>query len=435
MKMTINTRRMWHVLLLLAGCAGEDPASRPAPNAQPSAPPPPKMVQQPAPQAAPPLVPQKKIEPATPPVVKNSLPPGAAPGDIFLKLPADRGNFTIITDGDGTREADWFVAVRPAQGSNATSFLMVTPAGATGSSGRTTSTRLPENFSVVAEAGATSDGWPRRIRSQIDGAEMAFVPGGVFVFGREGGGEQVLPAQPVELDPFYMDVTEVTLDRYERYRAAVREERRLAPLPINADASPDLPALGIEWGEAVRYAQWAKKSLPTEAEWELAARGPKSFDRPWGPGRAVWHVQRDVGQIDPVGMFPTDRSPFGLLDMAGNAREWTRDFYGVEQTDASRTRGGTAVRNPTGPKRPALANHRVIKGGGPDWELWNRSSAGMSAPPPDVGFRCILRVARDGNTVSVRTLDGERAEKDADTAAPASERPRSRNVRSPSSGL
>jgi formylglycine-generating enzyme required for sulfatase activity len=253
---------------------------------------------------------------------------------------------------------------------------------------------------------------------------LAFVPGGLFQMGLEDGDDKTLAAQPVELDAYFMDLTEVTVGQYRNFVQALREDRRQVPLPKNADAPPEHPVLGVSWGDAVRYAEWAGKSLPTEAEWEFAARGPNSFICPWGNGRAVWDGHREVGQIDAVGSFTTDQSTFGILDLGGNAKEWVFDLFSENRDTFGAS--GASIKNPTGPRRASIANHRVVKGGGPHWELWHRSSAGMSAPTADIGFRCVLRVARRGNSVIVRTLEGDKK------AAPAPvERPRRQDPRAP----
>jgi formylglycine-generating enzyme required for sulfatase activity len=236
---------------------------------------------------------------------------------------------------------------------------------------------------------------------------MALVPGGVFLFGHGGESDHALAAHPVELDPYYIDITEVTLGQFEAFMDAMRSDGRLVPTPANAGASQSHPALGVAWGDALRYAEWAGKALPTEAEWELAARGPQTFVHPWGNGRAVWATHREIGQIDAVGSFNTDRSVFGVLDTAGNAREWVFDLYADKTAHSAGSLGGAAVKNPTGPRRPSLANHRVIKGGGPHWELWHRASGNMSAPPPDVGFRCVLRMTHEEGALKARAPEEE----------------------------
>jgi formylglycine-generating enzyme required for sulfatase activity len=107
--------------------------------------------------------------------------------------------------------------------------------------------------------------------------------------------------------------------------------------------------------------------------------------------------------------FRTDISPYGVFDLAGNAREWCSDSYSdVAYQEATRN-GETVVRNWPGPKRAVIANHRVVKGNGPDWMSWHRRPAHMRTPGNDVGFRCVLR--------GVMTGDGE------DDATESADRP------------
>ncbi len=353
---------------------------------------------------------------------------GVDPNDVFLALPADHGNFAIVDDTGASGGNDWFVAVRPAAGADSSSFFVIPPEGVRAKRQLAGAASLPQGFVAVESGGTTEDGWPQRIRCEADDAEMVFVPGGLFLMGAAGEPENALEAHPVELDPFYIDVTEVTLGQYRAFMDDLQDEGRRVPPPANINAPSDNPVLGVRWGDAVRYADWAGKSLPTEAEWELAARGPKSFDCPWGNGRAVWDGHREAGQIDAVGSFPTDRSVFGVLDMAGNAQEWVADLFTEELRDSPNA--GAAPKNPTGPRRPSVANHRVIKGGGPHWELWHRSSASMSVPTAGLGFRCVLRATLEGSRIEVRSADDD---KTADP--PRRGRPRPQTRQNPAAGL
>lgn len=222
---------------------------------------------------------------------------------------------------------------------------------------------------------------------------MAYVPGGVFIQGIDEADENAAPSHPADVDPFYIDLTEVTVSQYNRFLevGAAASDRSPQP-PLNAEAPPNYPVLGVSWGDAQAYAAWAGKSLPSESEWEFAARGPRSFLFPWGNGRAVWERARKPGQIEPVGSFRSDNSVFGVMDLAGNAREWVADFYHPRAYTQTTSTDGSVIRNWVGPKRPSPANHRVIKGGGPNWELWHRGSATMGSREPDISFRCVRRL-------------------------------------------
>lgn len=407
-------------LLLFVGCSGEEQSSAPE---QPSpAPPPPQRAQRapakaPAPQVARPAQPRVNQRQAT---HSRPLPPDTDPEDVMAALPEGTGNYIILEGSDGIHSDNWFVAVDPAAGGDASSFVIRPPADSIGSPSSTVS--LPTGFTHVDGSRLTSDGWPERIRCVADQAEMAIVPGGLFLQGIDGKDENAAPAHPAELDAFYMDVTEVTLDQFEQFLNEHQLEGRKVAQPANADSPGNHPALGVEWGDAVLYAKWAGKSLPTESEWEFAARGPDNFLCPWGNGRAVWKGHREAGQIDEVGSYPSDRSIYGILDLAGNAKEWTADLY-HDKAYVMAASGGVAIKNDTGPRRGTSTNLRVVRGGGPHWELWHRAAAKMVSPEDDIGFRCVLRVQRNGREIALRTLDGKEAETTNSPRRPGPRRP------------
>ena len=379
---------------LFVGCGGDEKSAPPA--AQPSAPPPAQVVQQvqpreavaprvnPAPGTARPSEPQAQVEP---------WPTGVPRSNVFKAFPSTTANFTIGEASGGPHPDDWFVAVSPQSGADSTTFVATTPEWAEERGERAEEAKLPAGFTVDETAGYSSDGWPRQIRCDADHAVMVYVPGGAFVQGMDDGDPNAGPAHPADVDSFYIDKTEVTVDQYKRFFAEGAASADRPPQdPANLNAPGDHPVLGVGWGDALAYAAWAGKALPTESEWELAARGPRSFVHPWGDGRAVWERQRDPGQIDGVGSFRTDLSVYGVLDVAGNAREWVADFYHPEAYQHTKSADGSVIRNWTGPKRPAQANQKVVKGGGPHWELWHRGSASMRNPDSDIGFRCVLRL-------------------------------------------
>jgi formylglycine-generating enzyme required for sulfatase activity len=247
----------------------------------------------------------------------------------------------------------------------------------------------------VTTAGYSPDGLPRRIVCAADGAELVLVAGSVSLLGADDGPPETRPQLEIHLGDFYIGATEVTLEQYDRYLRDRRTQvvRRLEE-PLNQGAPADHPALGLSWGAARDYARWAGQELPTEAQWEKAARGPTGFDHPWGNGRTVFHRSRTQSQIDPVGSFPLDRSPFGALDLAGNAREWCLDFYSERAFAEAAGSGASPLTEWQGPRRPSAESHRVIKGNGPDWKVWQREGLSMAARRPDVGFRCVLELER-----------------------------------------
>jgi iron(II)-dependent oxidoreductase len=169
--------------------------------------------------------------------------------------------------------------------------------------------------------------------------EMVFVPGGKFVMGnendsdadnmpvdssrREGVSRLALlatekPRRSVELGPFLIDKYEVTNAEYKKFRNAHDFPREQA----------DYPVTGISWHEARAYASWAGKRLPTEEEWEKAARGVDGRKWPWGDIFERGKCNLGSGVARP-GSFPGDKSPYGAYDMAANVQEWTSSAFVV----------------------------------------------------------------------------------------------------------
>jgi formylglycine-generating enzyme required for sulfatase activity len=167
---------------------------------------------------------------------------------------------------------------------------------------------------------------------------MVYVPAGPFIMGTNSG-EGIGPNTPrefndarpkheVEVAAFYLDKTEVTNAEYQKYCEATH----YPPPPHwpngKFEASEaEVPVTHIHWWEAQAYAAWAGKRLPTEAEWEKAARGTDERNFPWGEKwnaeNVVWNVLRPQA----VGSKPGGASPYGALDMAGNVFEWVNDWY------------------------------------------------------------------------------------------------------------
>jgi formylglycine-generating enzyme required for sulfatase activity len=231
-------------------------------------------------------------------------------------------------------------------------------------------------------------GEPRSEVTGRDGAPARLIPAGNFTM----GDDEESPRRLVYLDAFYIDQFEVTTARYARFLEAsgqVAKPDEWDRLDLAHAAA--LPVVGVDWHDALAYCTWTGRRLPTEAEWEKAARGVDERRYPWGnaPPTAdhanFGNTAPDAyaGGLAPVGQFTLGRSPYGVLDMAGNAAEWVGDWY-----SESFARG--EVRNPPG---PPSGNAKVIRGGGrfdPGERIsaTKRYSGNPGLRREDVGFRC-----------------------------------------------
>jgi formylglycine-generating enzyme required for sulfatase activity len=248
---------------------------------------------------------------------------------------------------------------------------------------------LPAGFRARAEAGVHPSGWPLEITCDRDGSSMVLVPGGTFTMGRNDGPENEGPAHKVTLSSYYIDQHEVTARLYALFQEKTDPKSRPAPAaPTDGSPPPpdDRPAVRVSFPEAQAYAEWAGKRIPTEAQWEMAARTIDGRPFPWGASPPAWDKPREPRQIDPVMSFPNDLSPYAVFDLAGNAWEWTSDFYQKRHT------ADPAV-NPTGPASPSRGGRRatrVIKGGSKTWDASFRTPLEESVRYPYLGFRCVL---------------------------------------------
>ncbi len=156
-------------------------------------------------------------------------------------------------------------------------------------------------------------------------AGMAYIPGGEFMLGSDTGDEYSRPAHKVSVKPFFMDLTEVTNEDYKKF---VNATGHRPPPDWKNNNFPDgkarFPVTGVNWDDANAYAKWAEKRLPTEAEWEFAAKGTDNRIYPWGD---KWEKEFANADNQKKGMQEVGaakgKSPFGLSDMSGNAWEWT----------------------------------------------------------------------------------------------------------------
>ncbi len=236
-----------------------------------------------------------------------------------------------------------------------------------------------------------------------DGAEMVLIPAGEFLMGTSE--EQLaalpisyerkwlsneLPQHKVYLDAYYIYKTEVTVAQYRKFCKTTKHAMPKEPSWKWHDTNP---IVNVTWFDAKAYAEWSCVFLPTEAQWEKAARGTDSRAYPWGndwdaakcSNRSNSDGENEHIGTHPVGSYPAGASLYGVIDMAGNVSEWCMDWYGADYYK------NTLVKNPTGPK---IGKCRVRRGGS-----WYNYIGCRSAFRDDydtldyncgIGFRCAL---------------------------------------------
>jgi formylglycine-generating enzyme required for sulfatase activity len=231
----------------------------------------------------------------------------------------------------------------------------------------------------------------------LDPVPMITIPAGEFMMGNpEGRGRaDEWPQQSVYLDAFMIDQVEVTNQRYMAFVRATGHRTPPNPYgtgPLSSMAGIDqLPVVQTTWYDAKAYCNWAKKRLPTEAEWEKAARGTDGRLYPWGnepPTAKRANFDReweDEHTLHAVGSLPDGDSPYGVKDMAGNAREWVSDWYDAEYYQHAPNR------NPRGPDKKGVV--RSIRGGSwhspaSDITTSARGRGGFALQTHGTGFRC-----------------------------------------------
>jgi len=257
---------------------------------------------------------------------------------------------------------------------------------------------------------------------------MVLVPPGAFRMGSEDGDDDELPIHDVTLDGFWIDRTEVSNEQFAEFVAETGylttaeemgsgwfvtedggwEETEGAdwqhPQGAESDVSnlSEHPVVLVSWYDAEEYCEWAGGALPTEAQWEYAARGPEGLKYPWGEefdGEKANYCDKNCvfdwndetiddvyAQTAPAGSYPEGASWTGVLDMAGNVWEWVNDWFDSEYY------ANAAAEDPAGPES---GDWKVLRGGSWGNSSINLRGARRSPDAPDcryggIGFRCVL---------------------------------------------
>jgi formylglycine-generating enzyme required for sulfatase activity len=259
---------------------------------------------------------------------------------------------------------------------------------------------------VAVPAVTVAEGLEKEVKGK-DGAPMVLIPEGPFPMGvphgdRDGGRDEY-PRHDVFVNNFYIDKFELTNGRYLEFVKAANH--RVPQNPKNAtrnlwqgdtitESLTDRPVVNVDWADANAYCQWAGKRLPTEAEWEKAAKGTADRRFPWGnvepTNKHLNFNQQWIGEktLMPVGSYELGKSPFGVYDMAGNVWEWVNDWYDAKYYEKS------PAKNPTGPE---TGTKRVLRGSGwqnetPTVRIFTRVDSDPTIRNESTGFRCAMDV-------------------------------------------
>ena len=237
-------------------------------------------------------------------------------------------------------------------------------------------------------AGSPNNAWTPVVQ-EMNGIEMVKVPAGCFMMGSEDGDSDEKPTHEVCLSAYWVGKTEVT---NAQYKACVDVGACTPPGDLkyfNNPAYADHPVVYVDWDQAREYVAWVGGSLPTEAQWDYAARGPESWTSPWGDEAAtcaranMWGCE---GSTESVGRRPNGASWVGALDMIGNVSEWVADWYNGNYY-------GTLDEGIVDPVGPVSGNRRVLRGSAfPNTRSYARCAGRYSYDPSSHGFSIGFRV-------------------------------------------
>lgn len=223
----------------------------------------------------------------------------------------------------------------------------------------------------------------------IDGSRLVYIPPGEFQMGNNGFDA---PMHTVTLDGYWIYQTKVTNRMFEQCVAVGSCTPPAQEVGGSVFGNPQFdnhPVVGVTWDQAGAYCAWSQGTLPTEAQWEKAARGVSGIDFPWGNDEPICdrlNFGYCIGRTSDVDSFPEGRSPYGLFDMAGNVFEWVGDWYSAAYYDEAQ------LVNPGG---PSSGEYRSIRGSSfetdPDKvNIANRHYGAGVYHNRDLGFRCAV---------------------------------------------
>ena len=228
--------------------------------------------------------------------------------------------------------------------------------------------------------------------SPLDKMTIVYIPPGQFLLGTSNDAKVIKteeqPQRSIYLDGYWIDKVPVTNAMYHTCRDAGKCNGLVTFANFTDPNFTNHPVVYVNWYDAMKYCAFVGGSLPTEAQWEKAARGTDGRIYPCGNTPAtskMANFNNNIGTTSIVGSFPDGASPYGLLDMAGNVREWMKDWYSDYYLHDS------TASNPAGP--PNGKNHTLKGGGFRDPDVYLRSASRLqhiaNSPGEDRGFRCV----------------------------------------------